>query len=1157
MPAEFAHLRLHSEYSLVDSVVRIKPLVAAVAASMPAVALTDQSNLMGAVKFYRAALSAGVKPILGVDLWIAEHAEDADPGKLVLLAQGEAGYKNLCNLISRSYIEGQRGGAARVQRDWLTPASTAGLIALSAARHGDIGRALIDARDDEAAQRLEAWRELFGDRFYIELQRIGAQGESAYLEGACRLASATSTPVVATNDVRFIQADEFDAHEARVCINQGRVLIDPARPRDYTEQQYLRSAEEMCERFADMPSACENTIEIAMRCNTRLTLGQSVLPDFPVPAGQSEADYICELAARGLDRRLDLLYPEPTARAAARGPYDVRLQVELDVINSMGFPGYFLIVADFIEWSKNNGVPVGPGRGSGAGSLVAWALGITDIDPLPYDLLFERFLNPERVSMPDFDIDFCIAGRDRVIQYVTEAYGAEKVSQIITYGTMAAKAVVRDCGRVLGHPYGLVDGVAKLVPFEVGMTLTKALDESGELRARYDADAEVRNLIDLALRLEGIARNAGKHAGGVVIAPSGLTDFCPLYCEEGGGSLVTQFDKDDAEAIGLVKFDFLGLRNLTIIDQAVKAINQRRDTPLDITQIPLDDAETFARLQIADTTAVFQLESRGMKELIKRLKPDSFEDIIALVALFRPGPLQSGMVEDFIARKHGRAPVAYPHPDYQLECLKPVLEPTYGIILYQEQVMQIAQVMAGYSLGGADLLRRAMGKKKPEEMAKQKAGFVEGSVANGIDSVLAEKIFELVEKFAGYGFNKSHSAAYALISYQTAWLKRHYPAEFMAAVLTSEMENTDKVVNFYEDCLRSRLEVLAPDVNQSSIHFCALDELRLRYGLGAIKGVGESALAGIVEERERRGPFSSLFDFCERVDSKVNKRVVEALIKSGALDGIVHSRAAAMRDLEAAMKMAEQHHRNADAGIQDLFGDAAAGAASIQASELEEWPDLERLTLEKEALGLYLSGHPIHHFSSDLRHVSRGSLAEQCARLEPATAGRYTKGKETVVAGLINAVRVIHGQRGRRCVITLDDSTAKVDAVISGDLLDSVQHLICVDQVLVVEGELAIDDFSGGYSIRAREAYDIGAARARFAKSMIVTLGSVTEQCIDPLAELLSRHNSGTLPIWFRYQNQRAEAAIRLGNAWHVRPENGLIDALNQLETVEAVELRY
>ncbi|MGB0867690.1 MAG: DNA polymerase III subunit alpha, partial [Granulosicoccaceae bacterium] len=726
MSAEFVHLHLHTEYSLVDSVVRIKKLMPVLSESMAAVALTDQSNMMGAVKFYRAALGAGLKPILGVDAWVGETATDDHPHKLVLLAQNDVGYKNLSELISLGYQKGQYRDRAVVQREWLNKRSTEGLIALSGARYGDIGAALIGGAEDTAEEYLSRWRSLFGDRFYLEVQRTGRTNEELYLDGAVRLASATGTPLVATNDVVMVSPDQFESHEARVCINQGRVLADPDRPRDYSDQQYAKSAAEMTALFEDIPSAVENTVEIAKRCSVKLSLGTPVLPDFPIPEGMTEAEYFCQVSFEGLAKRLEEDFPDEAERETVRPRYEERLQVELDVINGMGFPGYFLIVADFIQWSKDNDIPVGPGRGSGAGSLVAYALLITDLDPLPYDLLFERFLNPERVSMPDFDIDFCIEGRDRVIQYVKDKYGHEKVSQIITYGTMAAKAVVRDCGRILGHPYGMVDGISKLVPFEVGMTLTKALEVEPELKRRYDEDEEVHYLLDLGLSLEGIARNAGMHAGGVVIAPTGLTDFCPLYCEPDGSKLVTQFDKDDAEAAGLVKFDFLGLRNLTIIDHALGIINQTREEPLAMAQVALDDKATFDLLQRADTTAVFQLESRGMKDLISRLQPDTFEDIVALVALFRPGPLSSGMVDDFIARKHGREPISYPHIDYQHDSLKPVLEPTYGIILYQEQVMQIAQILAGYTLGGADMLRRAMGKKKAEEMAKQRAIFLEG-----------------------------------------------------------------------------------------------------------------------------------------------------------------------------------------------------------------------------------------------------------------------------------------------------------------------------------------------------------------------------------------------------------------------------------------------
>ena len=779
MSTPFVHLRLHSEFSLLDSVVRIKPLLAAVAAGdMPAVALTDQSNLFGLIRFYRAAVAAGVKPIAGADLLVEEEGEA--PTRITFLCQNNVGYRNLCGLVSQAYRTDRYHGRPMLRREWL-PRHAEGLIALSGGRDGDVGRALLSGREADADAALAFWRGLFPDRFYIELQRTGREREDAYNQLGVRLAAKAGVPVVATNDVRFIDDDDFGAHEARVCIHEGHTLTDPGRPREYSRDQYLKSGEEMAELFADVPEAIENTVEIARRCNLDLVLGESVLPDFPVPDGMTADSYLAELADSSLKERLPQLLP---AGAADAEGYADRLRTELEVICGMGFAGYFLIVADFIQWAKDNGVPVGPGRGSGAGSLVAFVLGITDLDPLRYELLFERFLNPERVSMPDFDVDFCMDGRDRVIDYVAQRYGRDSVSQIITFGTMAARAVVRDVGRVLGHPYGFVDRIAKLIPFEIGMTLDKALAEDEELARVYKEEDEVRGVIDLARRLEGLARNAGKHAGGVVIAPGPLTDFTPLYCEEGGGGLVSQFDKDDVEAAGLVKFDFLGLRTLTIIDRAVQTINDRAadgEETLDIRGIPLDDAATFSLLKAQDTTAVFQLESRGMKDLIKRLQPDSFDDIIALVALFRPGPLQSGMVDDFINRKHGKnqEPIDYFHPS-----LEAILKPTYGVILYQEQVMQIAQVLAGYSLGAADLLRRAMGKKKPEEMAKQRSIFTEGAVSRGVAEGTATYIFDLMEKFAGYGFNKSHSAAYALVSYHTMWLKAHYPAAFMAAIST-------------------------------------------------------------------------------------------------------------------------------------------------------------------------------------------------------------------------------------------------------------------------------------------------------------------------------------------------------------------------------------
>ncbi len=1023
----FVHLRLHTEYSLVDGAVRVKPLMKQLAKQhMPAVALTDQGNLFAMVKFYKAAMAAGIKPIIGVDAWVSDADSQVQPFRMLLLCQNRAGYLNLSQLISKSYQHGQQRGIPVMQSDWIHQHS-AGLIALSGGRDGDVGRALVSGNSDEAEQLLKQWQATFGDRYYLELQRTGRENEEHYINEAVNLALKTDTPVVATNDVRFLKASDFDAHEVRVCIHEGRTLDDPRRSKNYSHEQYLRTAEEMQTLFEDIPEALQNSVAIAQRCNLEIRLGESFLPQFPVPAGETTDSYFTRVSKEGLEQRLQkLLDPAAADYAQRKAEYEERLQIEMDVIINMGFPGYFLIVADFIQWSKDNDIPVGPGRGSGAGSLVAYALKITDLDPLQFDLLFERFLNPERVSLPDFDVDFCMDRRDEVIDYVARKYGRDSVSQIITYGTMAAKAVVRDVGRVMAQPYGFVDRIAKMIPFEIGMTLTKALEESDDLKKAYDEEEDVHGIIDMALSLEGLARNAGKHAGGVVISPTVLTDFTPLYCEEGGNSVVTQFDKDDVESVGLVKFDFLGLRTLTIIDWAVKHINRRREQEgqkegakeegeglLDITAITLDDPATFKLLQAANTTAVFQLESRGMKDLITRLQPDTFEDIVALVALFRPGPLQSGMVDDFINRKHGRAQVDYFHPD-----LEQVLSPTYGVILYQEQVMQIAQVLAGYTLGGADMLRRAMGKKKPEEMAKQREIFMQGAIARGVDKGLASKIFDLMEKFAGYGFNKSHSAAYALLSYHTAWLKQHYPAEFMAAVLSSDMDNTDKVVSLIEDCHKQDLEVRPPDINESVYQFSVHDPKTVIYGLGAIKGVGGAALDGIIEERSEDGPFVDLYDFCRRNDTrKVNRRVMEALIKAGALDALGSNRATLMASLNNAMQLAEQNHAAALAGQDDMFGsdDVPEQRSNVHIVEVEDWEDEQRLFNEKETLGLYLTGHPIDKYEDELRHFTDCTLADvaSIAPMDTGGNGYRQRGKQCRLAGLMVSLRV-RKHRARR-----------------------------------------------------------------------------------------------------------------------------------------------
>ncbi|HEX7115882.1 MAG TPA: DNA polymerase III subunit alpha [Steroidobacter sp.] len=1165
----FVHLHLHTEYSLVDSVVRIKSengmpglMDAVLAAGMPAVALTDQSNLFAMVKFYRAAQAAGIKPIIGVDLRLREHGERAEPSALVLLCQNEAGYRNLAQLVSRSYLEGQHKGQVTVDRSWLTPENTAGLIALSGAREGDVGRAILNGREADARAALEFWLSLFGDRYYLELQRTGREGEERYIQGALELAVELAVPVVATNDVRFIRQEDFEAHEARVCIHDGTLLGDPKRRRKYSEQQYLKSPEEMADLFEDLPEAIANTVEIAKRCSLELKLGKSVLPAYPVPEGLTTEEFLCAEAKRGLERRLAQLAANPSdGRVIERAEYERRLETELGVICQMGFAGYFLIVADFIRWARENGVPVGPGRGSGAGSLVAYAIGITDLDPLRYDLLFERFLNPERVSMPDFDVDFCMDGRDRVIDYVAQRYGRERVSQIITYGTMAAKAVVRDVARVFGMSYGFADSIAKLIPFELGITLKAALEKEEELRRRYETEEDTRTVIDMAMSLEGLVRNAGMHAGGVVIAPSVLTDFTPLFCDETGANVVTQFDKDDVEAAGLVKFDFLGLRTLTIIDWAVKTINAERarkgEPPIDMSALPMDDPATYDLLKRCETTAVFQLESRGMKDLIRRLQPDRFEDIVALVALFRPGPLQSGMVDDFIARKHGKTtgPIDYLHP-----ALKPVLEPTYGVILYQEQVMQIAQVLAGYTLGGADLLRRAMGKKKPEEMAKQRSIFVEGATARGVDQHTAEHIFDLMEKFAGYGFNKSHSAAYALLSYQTAWLKAHYPAAFMAAVLSADMDKTDKIVTLIDEARRMQLKVEPPDINSSQYMFTVSGERSIRYGLGAIKGVGQSVVEMLVAEREARGPYRDLTDLCRRSDlNRLNRRVLEALIRSGAVDSLGANRATLMHALPSAMQLADQTIRARVVGQDDMFGlmDMSPGASAPITNEvLPDWSRRVRLDGERETLGLYLTGHPFEEFEQEVRPIISGRIAEVTGeRPTPSQDGfQQFKGRPVTVAGMVFDL----GKRGGRMIFTLDDRSGRLEASMFEDVWQQYRALISKSAILIVEGALRFDEYIEGWRLNARRVMDIDQARLQYARRLVLRWPEgAGRDFVKTLEQTLRPFRGGRCAVALRYQSSAAKAELVFSEEWCVKPTRELTERLSQLCGNDGLRLIY
>lgn len=1148
MQQRFVHLRVHTEFSLVDGLVRVKPLMKALLArEMSAVAVTDHCNLFAAVKLFEQATSAGIKPIIGADLPCCEPDKPEQVYPLVFLCLNNQGYKNLTCLVSKAYQEGQYLGQPRVHLNWIAPYAE-GLIVLSGGRLGDVGQAILANDLQLASKRAGYWSQLLPGNFYLEIQRTGRADEALYNEQLIALAERLHIPLVATNDVRFIDKEDFDAHEARVCIHQGLTLADPRRSMHYSAQQYLRSADEMTALFSDLPSALHNTVEISKRCTVKLNLGNNYLPNFPVPEGSTVEDYLTHLSEEGLNERLQQLFKNKSLDElnARRGDYEERLDVELKVINSMGFAGYFLIVADFIQWAKNNGVPVGPGRGSGAGSLVAYALKITDLDPLEYELLFERFLNPERVSMPDFDIDFCMEGRDRVIEYVAEKYGRQSVSQIITFGTMAAKAVIRDVGRVFGHPYGFVDKLAKLIPFEIGITLSKALQQEPELQRRYDDEEEVKELIDLALKLEGLTRNAGKHAGGVVIAPSQLTDFTAIYCEEGSTQIVSQFDKDDVEAAGLVKFDFLGLRTLTIIDWALMAVNKQceaKGLPLiDINQIPTDDAASFDLLKACKTTAVFQLESRGMKELINRLQPDCFEDIIALVALFRPGPLQSGMVDDFIDRKHGRAAVDYPHPD-----LEPILKPTYGVILYQEQVMQIAQVLANYTLGGADLLRRAMGKKKPEEMAKQREFFTVGAQGRGVEKSVATYIFDLMEKFAGYGFNKSHSAAYALVAYQTAWLKAHYPAAFMAAVMSSDMDNTDKVVTFIDECAQMKLKVLPPSVNHSVYHFTVGDDNSIIFGLGAIKGVGESAIDCITEERLKNGPYVDLFSFCQRLDlRKVNRRVLEALIKSGAFDDWKMERAVLSASIEKALKVAEKEHQNQSSGQFDLFSILEDDAQKQSYVVEKPWSEAQRLDAEREVLGFYLTGHPADQYRREF-----SDFVVPLSQLNPSVH------KKAHVCGQVVAIRKVLTKRGKKLVIIgLDDSTARMDVVVFGEVFDTYIDPLATGDMLVIEGDVAYDDYNGGVKMSASTLYNVAAARLRFARCLELSLNQNSQSLIPALQALLKAHN-GKCGVQIIYSNEYAKVRISPAPTWHVNPRDELLALLADLLGEEQVAMQY
>ncbi len=1168
MTAEFVHLHVHSEYSLVDSTIRIDRLVDACASNgIPAVALTDQVNLFALVKFYAAAEKAGIKPIAGADVWLADPDDRGKPNRLTLLCQNLEGYRNLSRLVSRAWADGRHGDFALVDAEWLFEANQ-GLIVL-AGRESDVGKCLLGGREEAARACADAWRRHFPDRYYFELVRTQRADEEAFIAAAVNLAITLDLPAVASNDVRFIHREDFEAHEARVCIHDGRVLADPKRPRTYSAEQYLKTPAQMIALFADLPQAIENTVELAKRCTLELSFGTYYLPDFPIPEGFTLDSWIRTQSREGLAARLNKQSP---AEGFTASDYESRLETEVDVIVEMGFPGYFLIVADFINWAKGHDIPVGPGRGSGAGSVVAWALGITDIDPLRYGLLFERFLNPERVSMPDFDIDFCMDKRDQVIDYVAAKYGRNQVSQIITFGTMAAKAVLRDSGRVLGMPYGQVDRIAKLIPMRpLDMSLGDALGRSekskkepdrviAEFCSEYENDDAIRELVDLALKLENLTRNAGKHAGGVVIAPGPLTDYAPVYSEAGGEGAVTQFDKDDVEKVGLVKFDFLGLRTLTIIDWAVKAINVRRaktaEVPLDISQLLLDDAAVYTLFKRAQTIAVFQFESRGMQGMLKDAKPDRFEDLIALGALYRPGPMD--LIPSYCKRKHGTEVIEY--PDQRVE---PVLRETYGIMVYQEQVMQMAQIVGGYSLGGADLLRRAMGKKKIEEMAKHRAIFREGAAKNGVNEQLADAVFDTMEKFAGYGFNKSHAAAYALVSYQTAWLKTHYPAEFMAAVLSADMDNTEKVVNLLGETRALGLAVLPPDINASGYKFHAMDaepargvSKTIRYGLGALKGVGEGAIENVVEARESGGAFRDLGDFCVRVDAhKINKRTLEALILSGSMDALASNRASLMSQLPEAMRAADQQARNALAGQNDMFGAASAAAVSIELVEVEDWPAERRLAGERDTLGHYLSGHPTDAWRELFARVVTCPVGELEKHYKPKEGrSRFGGGPTLTLAGAVLGMRK---QGESRAFVQVEDYSGRFEAVLYREAWTEFGPLLSKDAILVFEGSLSIDDFSGNYQLRTQRVSTIASACESRARILRVRVNGIGGDFATRLYAALEPWRGGGTTVRIAFSNQSGRGEVELGPEWRIRASPELARHVAALEGVIAADYAY
>lgn len=1162
MLPDFVHLRLHSEYSITDGIVRIDKAVArARDDGQPAIGLTDLGNAFGLIKFYQAARKAGVKPLLGADVWVGDPQDPDEASRLLLLCRNNDGYRQLCELLSRGALWSDRRERVVLDLAWFSEVGSDGLIALSGAAEGDVGKAILQGRIDEAALRVTAWKKLFGTGYYLEVQRYGHPDEEILVAQTAQLSLDADVPLVATHPVQFVDRDDFRAHDARVCIATGYTLADKRRPRVFTEQQYFQTRADMAERFSDMPQALTNAFEIARRCNVTLTLGKSFLPDFPTPNGEGLDAFLVAEARRGLAERMQQLYPDDAVRASRQAEYDDRLDFECKTIVQMGFPGYFLIVADFINWAKKNGVPVGPGRGSGAGSLVAYSLGITDLDPLAYALLFERFLNPERVSMPDFDIDFCQDNRWKVIEYVREKYGADAVSQIATFGTMSSKAVIRDAGRVLDLPYNFCDQLSKLIPVVQNrpVSLAEALSAEPQLQERYEREEEVKELFTLANKLEDLTRNVGMHAGGVLIAPGKLTDFCPLYTQPGGDAVVSQYDKDDVEKVGLVKFDFLGLRNLTIIELALDYVARLTGERPDLNALAFDDPKAYQILKDANTTAIFQVESEGMKKLLKKLAPDRFEDIIAVLALYRPGPLGSGMVDDFILRKKGLQKIEYFH-----ESLKACLTPTYGVIVYQEQVMQISQLIGRYTLGAADMLRRAMGKKNADEMAQHRDIFREGAKQSEIDEKLAMQLFDLMEKFAEYGFNKSHTAAYAVVTYHTAWLKAHHAAAFMAATLSSDMDSTDTVKIFHDDAKANGLTILGPDVNHSEFRFSPVDAKTIRYGLGAVKGTGENAVNAIVAARKAGGDFKDIFDFCQRIDRRVvNRRAMEALVRAGAFDALDAERSRVLSQIALAVETAEQaaanEHQSSLFGMDDLSApQTQLRRGGVDNQNYPRWTERQRLIEEKAALGFFFSSHPFD--------IVRAEVRPMCS----TPIGRLEASRDaTLVAGIVTDVRTQMTRRGKMAFVTLDDGEGRIEAAVFSEMFDAQRHKLRMDELLLVEGKVSRDEFRDALKLGVDRLMTFNEARAQWAKGLwldlrgvdIRGLGGVRRvyDLLQPFAQL-AEASAATIkgcPVTLAYSNGTAEVVLEVGDGLRVRPDTDLMDALRSLLGNERVRLDY